>query len=65
MGTRPVCVTNARLEEAKAIVLELIVWADEDAEHAAKNDARETATDDRKRARVLRRALALLRECDR
>lgn len=65
MGTRPYATTNARLAETLAIVDELISWADADAEHAAENDAPDTARDDRQRARTLRKARALLAECER
>lgn len=65
MGTKSYTTTNERLAEALAIVDELIGWADADADHAADNDATETMKDDRRRARTLRKARALLAECER
>lgn len=57
--------TNGKLAEARATVEQLIAWAEADSQHAAENDAPDTARDDRRRARTLRRVLALLAECER
>lgn len=65
MGTRTYETTNEKIDEALAVVDQLIAWADADAEHAAENDAKETARDDRRRAKELRRARGLIAECER
>jgi hypothetical protein len=65
MGTRTYATTNARLAEVIAMVNELIDWAEADAEHALDNDAPDTARDDRRRAKTLRRARELLKACER
>jgi hypothetical protein len=57
--------TNGKLAAVAAEIEELIGWADADAEHAAENDAPGTAADDRRRARNLRKALALIQTCER
>ncbi|WP_157113138.1 hypothetical protein [Bradyrhizobium embrapense] len=57
--------TNGKLAEVSTQIEELIRWAEADAEHARENDARQTARDDRSRAAKLRKALALVRACER
>jgi hypothetical protein len=41
----------------------LISWAVADAEHSRKNDADETAEDDKRRLRLLHQARELLMQC--
>jgi hypothetical protein len=65
MTTRPYATTNARLDEVCEMVEELIGWAIADAEHAAENDAPETAKDDLKRAYMLQIAQVALKGCRR
>jgi hypothetical protein len=55
--------TNGRLIETRKQIDQLVEWADADADHAEDNDAPSTAKDDRRRARKLRKARALLDEC--
>lgn len=57
--------TNEKLEHVQAEIKILIQWAEADAEHAAENDAPYTSRDDKIRARILHRALALLDTCRR
>lgn len=64
-GCKDYATTNARVDEALAIVEELIEWADADAEHAHDNGARDTERDDRRRSNILVRVRALLRDCKR
>ncbi len=63
--TRPYATTNARLAEALELVDEMIGWAEADAQHAAENDAPDTAKDDRYRANRLRKVRELLTACER
>jgi hypothetical protein len=63
MSTRPNATANVRLAECLVILDELVRWADADAEHAAAHDAPETVRDDRRRARALRRARAIIEAC--
>lgn len=55
--------TNGKLAKVRDDVLELIEWADADSQHARENDAPETAKDDERRAKTLRKVNALLGEC--
>lgn len=55
--------TNGKIAETLSHVDALIGWADADAEHATENDAPDTARDDRRRARALRKARALIAGC--
>jgi hypothetical protein len=57
--------TNGRLAKVRADIKELIDWAWADADHAAENDAPDTAEDDKQRARLLHQALKLLDKCER
>lgn len=57
--------TNGKIQEVLAELRVLADWADADAQHAAENDARETAKDDRCRARELRRAIDIVAKCSR
>lgn len=57
--------TNGKLREVMAEVQTLINWAQADAEHAAENDAPDTAEDDRYRVKLLLGALKLLEGCQR
>ncbi len=57
--------TNGQIGIVAAGVRQLIEWAEADAEHAAENGAPGTAKDDRRRARNLRKALALIEACQR
>ena len=57
--------TNGKLSEVKAAISELIEWADADEQHARDNDAIETARDDFRRGTALRKALALIKDCER
>ena len=65
MGTRTYETTNELLARALALVDELIDWADTDAEHATESDAPDTARDDRRRAKNLRKARDLMSNCER
>jgi hypothetical protein len=65
MSTRPYATTNQRIADALAVIDELIGWAQADAEHAAENDAMETAKDDRWRAMTLHKARVLIEKCQR
>ena len=57
--------TNGKLLEVITEVRILITWAEADAEHAAENDAPDTAEDDRYRVKLLLGALKLLEGCQR
>lgn len=57
--------TNGKLAEVMAEVRVLLDWAQADAEHAAENDAPDTAADDLYRVSMLRGALKLLEGCTR
>lgn len=65
MGTRTYETTNAKLAVCLATLDQLIAWAGADAEHAAENDAHDTANDDRWRAGTLARARTLIAQCER
>jgi hypothetical protein len=65
MSTQSNATANVRLAECRVILDELVRWADANAEQAAAHDAPETARDDRRRARALRRARAIVEECRR
>lgn len=57
--------TNGKLAEAETVLQQLIDWADADEQHARENDAIETARDDHWRGTALRKALKLVKECER
>jgi hypothetical protein len=57
--------TNGRLSKVAESIAELIQWADADEQHARDNDATETARDDHRRGTALRKALALIKDCER
>ena len=65
MGTQTYQTTNEALGVVTAQIIELIGWADADAEHARENEAPDTARDDFRRATDLRKALKLLEGCER
>lgn len=65
MASHTYATTNARIAECLTILDELIGWADADAEHAAENGAKQTALDDRWRARNLRKARRNIECCTR
>lgn len=65
MTTRLYKTTNAKLIDCLVMLDELISWADADAQHAAENNAPDTARDDRKRGERLRRARLLVQRCER
>lgn len=52
--------TNGKLDAVIADIRVLINWALADSEHAAENDAPETAKDDKRRARILSKAIVAL-----
>ncbi len=57
--------TNGKLAEVRAQISELIAWADADEQHARDNNATDTARDDHRRGTALRKALALVNQCER
>jgi hypothetical protein len=65
MGTRTYETTNAKIASVLAEVNVLIEWAEADAQHAKENGASDTAKDDRRRARNLKRARFLIAHCER
>lgn len=65
MGTRTCETTNGLLAITLTHVDRLIEWADADAEHAYECDAFDTAKDDRRRAKTLRKARDLIAQCER
>lgn len=65
MGCHTYETTNEAIDKVSGKIRELIDWAEADAEHAAENDANDTARDDRRRARNLKRALAIIENCRR